>query len=163
DETGTQRPVLAENVMLMELIDRFHPSRLISIHGTWESSAAGIFADPHFLSPAKEKALGFVAALLGMVAPLFGATGPDVQALENAMAKLDAARTKNDVDLALATAYAIDAKTKSVASLKGRFTDTKKKSSPSVAGNKLYEGTGKENSTWREDMDPATGAPKPWR
>ncbi len=158
DDTGTARDILIENVMLMELIDRFQPARIISIHGTHAPATAGVFADPHFLSPAKEKALTQLAAFLGM----FGAAGPVLQQLKALSATVDAARTKNDVDLALATAYAIAAKAKGAASLKGRFTDPKQQSSPSVAGNKLAAGAGKENATWREDLDPKTGGPKPW-
>src|SRR5690606_28986114 len=61
-------PILAENVMLMELIDRFHPSRIISIHGTHDTSASGVFADPHFTSPAEQKEMEVVAAFAASVA-----------------------------------------------------------------------------------------------
>jgi hypothetical protein len=163
DDTGASLDILAENVMLMELIDRFHPSRIISIHGTHDSSAAGVFADPHFRSPAKEKAIATLTSILAFIARFFGMNGPDAQTLKDAFAKVDESRTKNDVDLALATAYAIADKAKGAGSLKGRFTDKKQQSSPSVAGSKLYLGAGKENATWREDMDPKTGKPKPWQ
>jgi hypothetical protein len=166
DDTGTARPILAENVMLMELIDRFHPTRIISIHGTHDSSAAGVFADPHFISPEKEKAIKVLAGLIAFVTSLFGVTGPDEKALTEAFTKADATRTQNDIDLALATAYAIADRTKAATSLGGRFPDakdSKKKSTPSVAGNKLYAGAGKESAVWREDFDPTTGGPKPWK
>jgi hypothetical protein len=160
DDSGVSKDILAENVMLMELIDRFHPSRIISIHGTHDNSAAGVFADPHFLSPAKEKA---IAVMLQLMGPIFRLIGADKQALTDVFTKIDQSHTQDDIDLALATAYAIADKAKGAASLKGRFTDKKKQKSPSVAGNKLYEGAGKENATWREDMDPTTGGPKPWQ
>lgn len=48
------RPIQPENVMLLELIDRFRPSRIASVHSFRPSpplirgkAAAGIFADPH--------------------------------------------------------------------------------------------------------------------
>ena len=167
DDSDESRDILAENVMLMELIDRFRPSRLVSIHGTHDNSAAGIFADPHFISPAKEKAIEMLAGLVAFVSSIFGLTGPDKTALTEAFAKADETRTQDDIDLALATAYAIAGRTKGAASLEGRFPDKKdekgKRSSPSVAGNKLYAGKGKESSTWREDLDPSTGRPKPWQ
>jgi hypothetical protein len=160
DDSGVSKDILAENVMLMELIDRFHPSRIISIHGTSDTSASGVFADPHFLSPAKEKAIAFMLQMMG---PIFRLMGADKQTLTDAFTKIDQAHTQDDIDLALATAYAIADKAKGAASLKGRFTDANKQKSPSVTGNKLYKGTGNENATWREDLDPKTGGPKPWQ
>jgi hypothetical protein len=48
------RPIQPENVMLLELIDRFRPSRIASVHSfrpdakpVRGKAAAGIFADPH--------------------------------------------------------------------------------------------------------------------
>lgn len=198
-------PILAENVMLMELIDRFRPSRIISIHGTKDTSASGVFADPHFTSPAKTKAMEAVAAFSASLAALgrMSAAGQRtlmkqmIKKLTQASEQADTARTQNDVDLALATAYAIQSRATG-ASLKGRAfpvaspkkkpakeptTDeekkaaekakqaeaakaaalvAKKRTSPSVTGNRLYEGAGNENATWREDMGPG-GKPKPWK
>jgi hypothetical protein len=165
DEKGRVQPILPENVMLMELIDRFQPSRIISIHGTHAPASAGVFADPHFLSPAKEKAIDFMAFMLSsMAGPLGFLAHAAIKAqLLDAAKKVDEARTQNDIDLALATAYAIAAKTAGAAELKKRFTGKKQKDFPSVAGNKLYEGKGKESATWREDYDPVTKGPKPWQ
>lgn len=165
DDSGTARPILAENVMLMELIDRFAPSRIISIHGTHDTSASGVFADPHFMSPAKEKAIEWLAGFIGSLAALVGLTGPDVKTLTDAFEKADQTRTQNDIDLALATAYAVQSRATG-ASLAERFDKRRakdKRTSPSVTGNKLYAGAGKENATWREDLDPATGRPKRWQ
>ncbi len=39
-------PILAENVMLIQLIERYKPERIISIHGTRHAGAAGVFYDP---------------------------------------------------------------------------------------------------------------------
>jgi hypothetical protein len=43
------RAILPENIMLMELMERFRPERIISIHGTRHASAAGVFFDPRGL------------------------------------------------------------------------------------------------------------------
>ena len=175
DENKQVKSILPENVMLMELIDRFQPTRIISIHGTHSPASAGVFADPHFLSPAKEKAIkalsALVSSLWGIMARIFGAAKKDDKArfaevkafLTEAIAKVDQAQTQDDVDLALASAYAIASKTASAAELKKRFTDPKQQTTPSVAGNEIYAGKGKENATWREDMDPKTKLPKPWQ
>ena len=47
-----KRPILPENIILMQLIERFRPGRIASVHATRHSSQAGIFADPHTVSPA---------------------------------------------------------------------------------------------------------------
>jgi hypothetical protein len=39
------RAIRRENVMLIQLIERFKPERIISIHGTWAPSMAGVFYD----------------------------------------------------------------------------------------------------------------------
>jgi hypothetical protein len=46
------RAILPENVMLLELIERFRPERIISIHGTSAPGAAGMFYDQRTLQPA---------------------------------------------------------------------------------------------------------------
>lgn len=45
------KEILPENLMLMELMERFHPERIISIHGTWGPGAAGVSYDPRQLRP----------------------------------------------------------------------------------------------------------------
>ena len=47
------RAILPENVLLLELIERFHPERIVSIHGTWAPGAAGVFYDRRTLQPAE--------------------------------------------------------------------------------------------------------------
>lgn len=46
------RAILPENVMLLQLIERFNPERIISIHGTRHSGAGGVFYDPVRLTSA---------------------------------------------------------------------------------------------------------------
>jgi len=45
DDLG--RPLLPENVLLLDLIRRFRPDRIASLHATPKPERAGIFADPH--------------------------------------------------------------------------------------------------------------------
>lgn len=99
-DTGSPpRPILAENIALMRLIERFRPSRVASVHGTWDRGAAGIFSDAHTVS-AQARARAIAAHLgdpVGMVAALV--------ALKTAAA----GRTDDDEALALSMARAMDA------------------------------------------------------
>jgi hypothetical protein len=47
------RAILPENLLLLELIERFHPERIISIHGTSAPGQAGVFYDPRTLQPSE--------------------------------------------------------------------------------------------------------------
>jgi len=42
-----ERPILSENQALMALVDRFGPSRIVSIHGTVNPNRAGFFHEEH--------------------------------------------------------------------------------------------------------------------
>jgi hypothetical protein len=48
------KPIRRENVMLLQLIERFAPERIISIHGTWDASKAGVSYDPRTLTAGEE-------------------------------------------------------------------------------------------------------------
>ena len=48
------RAVLPENLMLIELMERFHPERIISIHGTQSPGQAGVFYDRRSPSEAED-------------------------------------------------------------------------------------------------------------
>src|SRR5436190_1576299 len=85
------------------------------------------------------------------------------QLLTEHFQKIDEAQTQNDIDLALASAYAVAKQTAGATELKGRLPDKGKQKFPAVAGNELQAGTGKENATWKVDMDPKTRRPKPWQ
>jgi len=53
DRTGARtRSILPENIMLLQLMERFMPERIISIHGTRHSGAGGVFYDPVSLNAA---------------------------------------------------------------------------------------------------------------
>ena len=52
DATG--RDILPENQLLMQLMERFKPERIISLHGTQHPEKAGVFYDPRKLTPEEE-------------------------------------------------------------------------------------------------------------
>ena len=87
----------------------------------------------------------------------------ELTALED---KKNEARTDTDEALAIATGYAISNEVEEaiadlqlkdptvINELKKRFSKRPKKAlHPSVAGNELYKGAGKESAIWREDKD----------
>jgi hypothetical protein len=75
DELG--KPILPENVMLMRLIERFRPTRLASVHATWKTADAGIFADPHRISPAAALRLPSPTAAVAALAAAGARTAAD--------------------------------------------------------------------------------------
>ena len=54
--------ILPENQILMELMERFRPERIISLHGTWDSSLAGVFYDPRKLTAQEQQAAAEAAS-----------------------------------------------------------------------------------------------------
>jgi predicted deacylase len=46
------RPILTENRMFLEMIERFEPTRIASVHATVRPGAAGVFSDVHTAGPA---------------------------------------------------------------------------------------------------------------
>lgn len=49
-----EKAIRPENVMLLQVIERFAPERIISIHGTWHASKAGVSYDPRALTSGEE-------------------------------------------------------------------------------------------------------------
>lgn len=45
------RPIWPENLALLDLIDRFRPERIASVHATVRPNASGVFSDPHSSPP----------------------------------------------------------------------------------------------------------------
>ncbi len=41
-----KRPILPENLVLLDLVDRFHPERIAMVHGVWGGPNAGVSTDP---------------------------------------------------------------------------------------------------------------------
>ena len=89
------RDVLPENRLLMELMERYKPERIVSLHGTWDSALAGVFYDPRKLTADEQSA------------------AKDDAARKAKLTAVDAA----DKDLSLRAAKLIDAQT---AGVKGR-------------------------------------------
>jgi hypothetical protein len=57
DDRGNRtREILQENQLLMQLMEKFKPERIITLHGTKHSGAAGAFYDPRKLRPDEDKA-----------------------------------------------------------------------------------------------------------
>ncbi|MGH6871320.1 MAG: eCIS core domain-containing protein [Rhizomicrobium sp.] len=124
------RAILPENIMLLEVMEKFHPERIISIHGTRGPGSAGVFYDARNLRPDETKAAqeeGRAAADLYDAGDPWEAAAPDERAArkkalereligKSATAKRDAA-DKTDRDLSLNAAKRIDAAT---TGLKGR-------------------------------------------
>ena len=48
------KAIRPENAMLLQLIERFQPERIISIHGTWDPSIAGVSYDTRALTVGEE-------------------------------------------------------------------------------------------------------------
>jgi hypothetical protein len=55
DKEKKGKPILSENQMLMHLMERFQPERIITLHGTRHTGAAGVFYDPRELTAAERK------------------------------------------------------------------------------------------------------------
>lgn len=113
-EDARKRPILPENVLLLELMERFKPERIISIHGTWDPNLAGVFYDPRALR-ADEQARA--------------ATHPGGE-----KALKDEAKAA-DERLSLAAARQIDTATRNVAGREDRVDTAARRKHPSVAGN----------------------------
>lgn len=161
-----RKPILPENVMLMELMERFQPARIISIHGTWDASKAGVFSDPHFLSESRLQELRRAAWQLALDWEVGQPPAPTPQVQEQRRAaqaavfeqqliaeakKLNQERTLSDQALAIAAARSIADKTSGLTELKKRAGGKAVAANPAVAGNRLERGPGKENPTWPGD------------
>jgi hypothetical protein len=145
--------------MLMELMERFHPERIISIHGTHHLGAAGVSFDRRTLRPDEVKAArDWAKGMAYMRITSEQQAEPDGQerlrVMEEEFFKLRSAQLSGQVetvdsDLSLAAARQIDAATTSVkgrdarnlerehdpAKGPGKAESTRRKAHPSVAGN----------------------------
>ena len=133
-----------ENQMLMELMERFRPERIITVHGTWDPGAAGVFYDPRDLR-AEESAAAWRSGPRRSPSWESEDYGDAVNAAERKLheqreAELLAAASRTDLDLSLKTAAEID---KATSAIKGRESRgfgggdqaAKRAKHPSVAGN----------------------------
>jgi hypothetical protein len=127
DATG--REILPENQLLMQLMERFKPERIISLHGTQYPEKAGVFYDPRELTA--DEASGPAASARPRPSDSEGSSEARYRALYKH--KLAAAETA-DKDLSLRAAQLIDAATTGVKGREPRNLGAGKQH-PSVAGN----------------------------
>ena len=173
DKNG--EPILPENIALMRLIERFRPSRIISIHGTKSRKSGGVFSDEYFLNAKAEQKMwhqAYEAARnsyewayepYDMYGPVYYSDYE--QMLKEAQIQvwaveifnrlkadsetLNKEKTANDEALALAAAWAIEKKTETVNPTGRR----KRQEFTSVRGNLKRMGKKvQESAVWREDL-----------
>ena len=164
------RAILPENRMLIELMERFHPERIISIHGTQAPGQAGVFYDKRTLRADETQAARDWAASHTHVGPARaqddeGAGEARLMETQKALfgqrqAELLAQAEQTDRDLSLKAAKQIDAATTGIAGRETRGMEREKESvattkkeaperrkHPSIAGNVGPTGA-IENATW---------------
>jgi hypothetical protein len=156
------RAILPENVMLIELMERFHPERIISIHGTQAPGQAGVFYDRRSPSEAEDRSARTLAKGLegGQELPV----AVQRQLYRAHLAAISAQAEHTDRDLSLKAASQIDTATTSItgrdARGMGRENEPAKKTTtetperlkhPSVGGNVGPTGD-IENATWLGGM-----------
>lgn len=128
-------PILPENLLLLELIEKFHPERIISLHGTWDPRLAGVSYDRRALRADEEQR---VASARVSSRPNYTAEGAE-QATAELQGKLRKQLTTQadatDRRLSLATAAQIDRDTKGIAGRDDRVKSAALKPHASVAGN----------------------------
>lgn len=155
DATG--RAILPENLMLIELMERFNPERIISIHGTQAPGQAGVFYDRRSPSEAEDRRARELAKGINGGRELPEAVQ---QRLYRArLAAVSAGAEQTDRDLSLKAASQIDVSTASLkgreARSMGREKDTaatskeipERRKHPSIGGNVGPTGA-IENATW---------------
>jgi hypothetical protein len=129
--------ILPENKLLMELMERFKPERIISLHGTQHPSKAGVFYDPRKLTKEEELASARSAGASARPRPADseGSSEARFRALyDRSVADKLAAAEATDKDLSLRAATLIDAATTGVKGREARKLGAGK-DHPSVAGN----------------------------
>ncbi|MEO8223860.1 MAG: DUF4157 domain-containing protein [Gammaproteobacteria bacterium] len=147
------RSILPENVMLLHLIERFRPARIISVHGTWRGGAGGVFYDPvtptaadHARLRAEAEGLAYMQVLPEDHDTLEGQRELREHAQRNYRRALDAF-VHRDQSPALAAATQIDAATTGITGREQRgmlregesaipnAERDRRRAHPSVAGN----------------------------
>jgi hypothetical protein len=161
------RAILPENLLLLELIERFKPERIVSIHGTWRPGEAGVFYDPRSLGSAEREAAGWAAGT-GYApvnpsvedAPEYSRAGRERRKYLNLVRQMTDQASNADRDLTARAATQIDTATASIQNRASRDVRREKDTSvtfaagrkarsahPSVAGNVGPSGA-LDNSSW---------------
>ena len=153
------RAILPENLLLIELMERFHPERIISIHGTFGPGSAGVFYDPRSPNAEEDRIARELAKGIDGGQELPPAVQRNLHRAHLAAAAARAGQT--DRDLALKAAAKIDADTAKIPDREkkrdmSRETDTKttaaaeiaeRRKHPSIAGNIGPKGA-IDNASW---------------
>lgn len=131
------KPIAPENQMLMELMERFRPERIITVHGTWSARSAGVFYDPR---ESRQDERDAAAPVGPRRSPSWESEGygdaMNAAVREQREAALRAAASRTDLDLSLRTAAAIDTATSEIKGRESRGLGKGARSKhPSVAGN----------------------------
>ena len=135
------RAILAENVLLLELIERFGPERIITIHGTHRAGAGGVFYDPRALRDDEVAAARQEAAEKAFTRPLprLQYTEGGQEELRRELQEIDFQRrlrertraaSDADRDLALRAAAQIDTDTAGLAGRGSRKFATRENEDP---------------------------------
>jgi hypothetical protein len=153
-----RRAILPENLMLIELMERFHPERIISIHGTQAPGQAGVFYDRRSPSEAEDRSARELAKGIEGGQELPAAVQQRLHWAR--LAAISAQAEDRDRDLSLKAASQIDTATESITGREargmGREHETAKKTKeetpkrlkhPSIGGNVGATGA-IENATW---------------
>jgi hypothetical protein len=141
DATG--RDILPENQLLMQLMERFKPERIISLHGTQHPDKAGVFYDPRKLTPEEELESARSASASARPRPSDSEGSSEARfrtLYDRSVADKLAAAGAADKDLSLRAAQLIDAATTGVTGREARKLGAGKQH-PSVAGNVGPSGT----------------------
>ena len=152
------RTILPENLMLIELMERFHPERIISIHGTQAPGQAGVFYDRRSPSAEEERRARDLAQ--GQEGGQALPESVQERLARARLAAIAAGAEQTDRDLSLAAATKIDADTAAVSGRGGRGMEREKETAattkaetpgrtahPSVGGNVGASGA-LDNATW---------------
>ncbi len=139
------RAILPENLLLLELMERFHPERILSIHGTSGPGSAGVFYDRRSLRPDEvQAARAWAKGNAYMQIPPDQQDEPGgqerLQALEERLfqgrlAQMSGQADAADRDLSLKAATQIDTATSSIPGRGGRDMSREKESAATTAAN----------------------------
>jgi len=168
------RAILPENLLLLALMERFSPERIISIHGTSGPGSAGVFYDRRTLRADEvQAARDWARAMAYMQIPPDQQDEPGgqerLQTLERSLfrarlAQMSGLSADIDRDLSLKAATQIDAGTAPIPGRAGRDIGREKETAavtaanqawrrahPSISGNVGPKGT-IDNATWSGSM-----------
>jgi hypothetical protein len=139
------RAILPENLLLLELMERFHPERILSIHGTSGPGSAGVFYDRRSLRPDEvQAARDWAKGNAYMQIPPDQQDEPGgqerLEALEERLfqgrlAQMTGQADATDRDLSLKAATQIDTATSSIPGRGGRDMSREKESAATTAAN----------------------------